>query len=286
MKRLCSFFLLFAICSTTFAQSSVAPQQDENAIYTVKVLGAGYSRKHSTRDTSVPRSGAYGVKVSDFYDTKTLDKWLDFYVSQVYRLRQDSTGTMEADYLLECTINNMYKVEWKYMAEHAIYKKNPETKKLEKVGTKKVEEKEGRATVELTFTLTNRKTQEQFTYSSQGSTTSMGMLEFASTLNAAKKVIPFLNSHFPVHAKIVSIDKASKKALKRLHLNVGSYYRITDKTHFEVYTPNDMEKPIAKLNVKTVDGENSCLCTVTSGGKAFKAAYDAGTQFVVRTRGY
>ncbi len=160
MKRLCSFFLLFAICSTTFAQSSVAPQQDENAIYTVKVLGAGYSRKHSTRDTSVPRSGAYGVKVSDFYDTKTLDKWLDFYVSQVYRLRQDSTGTMEAD------------------------------------------------------------------------------------------------------------------------------YQITDKTHFEVYTPNDMEKPIAKLNVKTVDGENSCLCTVTSGGKAFKAAYDAGTQFVVRTRGY
>ncbi len=288
MKRLYSLFLMFAICGVTFAQSSKVPTsatsgQNEDLIYTLEFGTITDSKPNTSPDTYVSRSGAYGITTSDYRDMGALHYWLGEHLKQAYRLQIDSTSTKAADYRLDCEIDNMYIVSWKYMDEQAIYKKNAQTKQMEKVGTRQIEKREGRLTVELTYILTDLNTQEQFTYSSYSSYSSNTMPTLSAIKDATKGVVPFINQHFPVYAQIASIDKASKKAFKRLHLNVGSKYRITEDTQFEVYLSNDMEKPIAKMKVKSVEGENSCLCDITNGGKAFKAAYDAGTQIVIRT---
>ncbi len=253
--------------------------QSENSLHSLKVMGSGYGSRGS-RYERPSHSNAYDVQTSSFSANRTVDTWLGFYIDKAYRLRRDTMGTLNCDYILECDVDDAFTLSWKHLEEHDIYKKNPETKKLEKVGTKMVEESESESYVKLSAVLTNAKTGEKFSNSFDGD----GSQDMFAAMSASKKVANWVNSLFPVTAKITTIDKASKKSIKRLHLDVGTDLRITDKSHFWVFLTDDTKKSIAHLNVKTVDGANSCLCTIMSGGKALKEKLDTGIPIVILSR--
>ena len=105
----------------------------------------------------------------------------------------------------------------------------------------------------------------------------------------ARKVCTYFNGMFPLTGNI--IEKAGEKndRQKEVYVDLGAKHGISINDILLVYRPKSIggksaREEIARLKIKKIEGDEVSFCKVTSGGKALKAALDAGETLVIESK--
>ena len=105
----------------------------------------------------------------------------------------------------------------------------------------------------------------------------------------SKKVTTCFNDLFPLTCNIIERAGEKKDKQKEVYIDLGSAHGMREGVVLLVFLNKTIagktaRQEIARLRVKTVEGEEVSLCKVTSHGKELKAALDAGESITIETK--
>ncbi len=91
----------------------------------------------------------------------------------------------------------------------------------------------------------------------------------------------YYHESFPTYAN-VTIEKASKKAVKTVVIDVGSIMKVKEGDIFIILDTETGEE-IADISVHKVLGDSQCVCKVIAGQKYLRTAIDNGVKLKAKS---
>lgn len=110
-----------------------------------------------------------------------------------------------------------------------------------------------------------------------------------ATARLAKRVTVFFDNMYPLTCEIIERGDIKNDRQKQVYIDLGAVHGLKTGQTLAIYTKKmiggkEARQQVARLRVKTIEGDEVSLCKVLSGGaKALKSALDEGLELIVET---
>lgn len=109
-----------------------------------------------------------------------------------------------------------------------------------------------------------------------------------ATARLARLVTKFFDGMYPLTCEIIERGDIKNDKQKQVYIDLGSAHGLHEGQTFAIYTKKliggkEARKQVARLRVKTIEGDEVSFCKVLSGGRDLKAALDEGLDLIVET---
>lgn len=104
----------------------------------------------------------------------------------------------------------------------------------------------------------------------------------------SNRVMVFFDGMYPLTCQIIERGGIRNDKQKEVYIDLGSAHGLTTGQTLAIYTirmigGKEARKQVARLRVKTVEGDEVSFCKVLSGGRDLKTALDEGLELIVET---